>query len=43
MNLELLLIETDDDVRHSADMLVSERIAKAVCHALGIGRVTRAG
>ena len=39
MNPELLLVETDHDVRNSADMLVIDRIAKNVFHIPGIGRV----
>ena len=39
MNPELLLIETDHDLRNSADFLVIERIAKAVSRVPGIGRV----
>ncbi|WP_328363125.1 MMPL family transporter [Mycobacterium sp. NBC_00419] len=39
MNPELLLIETDHDVRNPADMLVIDRIAKNVFHIPGIGRV----
>src|ERR1700736_4587511 len=39
MNPELLLIETDHDVRNSADMLVVDRIAKGVFHIPGIARV----
>ena len=39
MNPELLLVETDHDVRNSADMLVVDRIAKSVFHIPGIGRV----
>jgi len=39
MNPELLLVETDSDVRNSADFLVIERIAKAVSKVPGIGRV----
>ena len=39
MNPELLLVETNHDVRNSADMLVVDRIAKAVFHIKGIGRV----
>ncbi len=39
MNPELLLVETDHDVRNSADMLVIDRIAKSVFHIPGIGRV----
>jgi RND superfamily putative drug exporter len=39
MNPELLLVETDHDLRNSADFLVIERIAKAVFRVPGIGRV----
>ena len=39
MNPEMLLVETDHDVRNSADMLVIDRIAKSVFHIPGIGRV----
>ena len=39
MNPELLLVETDQDLRNSADFLVIERIAKAVSKVPGIGRV----
>ncbi|WP_424745786.1 RND family transporter [Mycobacterium sp.] len=39
MNPELLLIETDHDVRNSADMLVIDRIAKGVFRTPGIARV----
>jgi putative drug exporter of the RND superfamily len=39
MNPELLLVETDHDVRNSADFLVIERIAKSVMRTPGIGRV----
>ena len=39
MNPEMLLIETNHDVRNSADMLVVDRVAKAVFHIPGIGRV----
>ena len=39
MNPELLLIETDHDVRNSADMLVIDRIAKKIFKVPGIGRV----
>jgi RND superfamily putative drug exporter len=39
MNPELLLIETDHDVRNSADMLVVDRIAKGIFHVPGIARV----
>jgi len=38
MNPELLLAETDHDLRNSADFLVIERIAKAVTKVPGIGR-----
>ncbi len=39
MNPEMLLVETDHDVRNPADMLVIDRIAKSVFHIPGIGRV----
>jgi putative drug exporter of the RND superfamily len=39
MNPELLLVETDHDVRNSTDMLVVDRIAKGVFHIPGIARV----
>jgi len=39
MNPEMLLVETDRDLRNSADFLVIERIAKAVTKVPGIGRV----
>jgi RND superfamily putative drug exporter len=39
MNPEMLLVETDQDLRNSADFLVIERIAKAVAKVPGIGRV----
>ena len=39
MNPELLLIETDHDVRNSADMIVIDRIAKGIFHIPGIARV----
>ena len=39
MNPELLLVETDRDVRNSADMVVIDRVAKAIFHTPGIGRV----
>ena len=39
MNPEMLLLETNHDVRNSADMLVIDRIAKGVFHIPGIGRV----
>ncbi len=37
---ELLMLESDHDLRNSADFLVIERIAKAIFHEPGIGRVT---
>ncbi len=39
MNPELLLIETDHDMRNPADMLVIDKVAKSVFHLPGIGRV----
>jgi RND superfamily putative drug exporter len=39
MNPELLMVETDHDVRNPADMLVVDRIAKSVFHLKGIERV----
>jgi RND superfamily putative drug exporter len=39
MNPEILLIETDHDVRNSADFLVIEKIAKAVFRVPGVGEV----
>ena len=39
MNPELLLIESDHDMRNPADMLVIDRIAKGVFHVPGIARV----
>ncbi|ORB63631.1 RND family transporter [Mycolicibacterium tusciae] len=39
MNPELLLIETDHDLRNSADFLVIDKIAKAIFRVPGIGRV----
>jgi RND superfamily putative drug exporter len=39
MNPEMLLVETDHDVRNSADMLVVDRIAKSIFHVPGVGRV----
>ncbi|WP_235009967.1 RND family transporter [Mycobacterium sp. 3519A] len=39
MNPEMLLVETNHDLRNSADFLVIERIAKAVTKVPGIGRV----
>ena len=39
MNPEILLVESNKDLRNSADFLVIERIAKAVSKVPGIGRV----
>jgi RND superfamily putative drug exporter len=39
LNPELLLVETDHDVRNPADMLVIDRISKNIFHIPGIGRV----
>ncbi len=39
MNPELLLVETDQDLRNSADFLVIDRITRAVTKVPGIGRV----
>ena len=39
LNPEILMVETDQDLRNSADFLVIERIAKAVSKVPGIGRV----
>jgi RND superfamily putative drug exporter len=39
MNPEMLLVETDKDLRNSADFLVIERITRAVTKVPGIGRV----
>jgi RND superfamily putative drug exporter len=39
MNPELLMVEADHDLRDPADMLVIDRIAKAVFHLPGIERV----
>src|SRR3954464_9730259 len=39
MNPELLMVETNQDVRNPADMLVIERIARAIAHTQGVGRV----
>jgi putative drug exporter of the RND superfamily len=39
MNPELLMVEADHDVRNPADMLVIERIARAIAHTQGVGRV----
>ncbi|MEZ0363644.1 RND family transporter [Mycobacterium sp. pUA109] len=39
MNPELLLIETDHDLRNPADFLVIDKVAKAVFKVPGVGRV----
>jgi len=39
MNPEMLLVQTDHDVRNPADMLVIDRIAKSIFHVPGVGRV----
>ena len=39
MNPEMLLVESDKDLRNSADFLVIDRITKAVTRVPGIGRV----
>ena len=39
MNPELLLIESDHDLRNAADFLVIDKIAKALFRVPGIGRV----
>jgi RND superfamily putative drug exporter len=39
LNPELLMIESDHDMRNPADMLVLERVAKAVLHTPGIAGV----
>ena len=39
LNPELLMIETDHDMRNPADMLVLERVAKAVLHTRGVALV----
>ncbi|WP_284225566.1 MMPL/RND family transporter [Mycobacterium antarcticum] len=39
MNPELMMIESDHDLRTSADFLVIDKIAKAIFHVPGIGRV----
>jgi RND superfamily putative drug exporter len=36
---ELLMLESDHDLRNSADFLVIDRVAKAIFHTPGIGRV----
>ncbi|TGD86524.1 MMPL family transporter [Mycolicibacterium sp. CH28] len=39
MNPELLMLEADHDLRNPADMLVIDRVAKAIFHLHGIERV----
>jgi RND superfamily putative drug exporter len=39
MNPELLMVESDHDLRNSADFLVIDKIAKAIFHTPGIARV----
>ena len=39
LNPELLMVETNHDLRNPADMLILERIAKAVLHTQGIASV----
>jgi RND superfamily putative drug exporter len=39
MNPELLMIETDRDLRNSADMLVIDKVAKTIFRVPGVGRV----
>ncbi|MCV7099132.1 MMPL/RND family transporter [Mycobacterium palustre] len=39
MNPELLMIESDHDLRNSADFLVIDKVAKAIFRVPGIGRV----
>ena len=39
MNPEMLMIESDHDLRNSADFLVIDKIAKAIFRVSGIGRV----
>ena len=39
LNPELLMIETDHDMRNPADMLILERVAKAVLHTSGVALV----
>ena len=39
LNPELLLIETDQDLRNSADMLVIDKVAKNIFRIPGVGRV----
>ncbi len=39
LNPELLMIDADHDLRNSADMIVLERVAKAIFHTKGIAEV----
>lgn len=39
INPELMMIETDHDMRNPADMLILERVAKAVLHTPGVALV----
>ncbi|HEY2500158.1 MAG TPA: RND family transporter [Mycobacterium sp.] len=39
MNPEILMVQTDQDLRNSADMLIVERIARNIFHTPGIARV----
>ena len=39
MNPEMLMIESDHDLRNSADMLVVDKVAKNIFHIPGVGRV----
>jgi putative drug exporter of the RND superfamily len=39
MNPEILMVQTDQDLRNSADMLIIERIARNIFHTQGIARV----
>ncbi|MBI3692628.1 MAG: MMPL family transporter, partial [Mycolicibacterium aromaticivorans] len=39
LNPELLMIETDHDLRNSTDMILLERVAKAIFHTEGIAQV----
>ena len=39
LNPELLMIETDHDMRNPTDMLILERVAKAVLHTSGVALV----
>jgi RND superfamily putative drug exporter len=39
MNPEVLMVQTDQDLRNAADMLIIERIARNIFHTQGIARV----